>query len=94
MFSFVFNLIFTTASSDETTLKLIVGSPLVPAIFLAIAVKFCPESPRYYMMPNSPRYNSQKAYLVLRNVRNTEVCFTIELLSIAPDRILRRRRPG
>lgn len=70
---FAFNLIFTTANSDRLTLGLIQGAPMVPALALLItSVMFCPESPRYHLL-KGPNYSPEKAYQMLRRVRNTEV---------------------
>lgn len=74
MLGFAFNLLFTTASDDRLTLRLIQGAPLVPALMLFImTLWFCPESPRYYLQ-KGPNYSPEKAYKVLRQLRNTEVC--------------------
>lgn len=73
MMGFAFNLIFTTANSDRLTLGLIQGAPMVPALALLVtSVMFCPESPRYHLL-KGPNYSPEKAYQMLRRVRNTEV---------------------
>lgn len=69
---FAFNLIFYKAANEWVALRLILGAPLVPSIFLMIGLWFCPESPRYYMR-KSTRYDPQKAYDILRGLRKTEV---------------------
>lgn len=73
MIGFVFNLIFTSAKSDSTTVRLILGAPMVPSLMLLVGLYFCPESPRYYMRPRSLNYNPAKAYKILRRLRKTEV---------------------
>ena len=73
MMGFAFNLIFTTARTDRTTLALIQGAPIVPALALLIMAScLCPESPRYHLM-RGPNYGVEKAYRALQRVRNTEV---------------------
>lgn len=73
MLGFAFNLLFTTAPSDRITLGLIQGAPLVPALLLlAMVLFFCPESPRYHLQ-KGPNYNPEKAYHILRQLRNTEL---------------------
>ncbi|KAK2590741.1 hypothetical protein QQS21_011573 [Conoideocrella luteorostrata] len=73
MISFAFNLLFTRASSTLTTFRLIQGAPLVPSLALLFMVMFvCPESPRYHLM-KGPNYSVDKAFRVLRRVRNTEL---------------------
>lgn len=75
MLGFAFNLLFTTASDKVTTLRLIQGAPLVPALLLfTMTVFFCPESPRYHLQ-KGPNYNPEKAYKILLQLRNTEVRF-------------------
>ncbi len=73
MMGFVFNIIFTTASSDTLTVQLILGAPFVPAVVLLVALWFCPESPRYYMRRRSQNYDPAKAYGLLLRLRSTEV---------------------
>lgn len=73
MLGFAFNLLFTTAPNDRITLGLIQGAPLVPALLLfTMALFFCPESPRYHLQ-KGPNYNPEKAYKILRQLRNTEL---------------------
>ncbi|KAK7397661.1 hypothetical protein QQX98_012972 [Neonectria punicea] len=73
MMGFAFNLIFTTAKSDRLTLGLIQGAPMVPALALLVtSVVFCPESPRYHLL-KGPNCSPEKAYQMLRRVRNTEI---------------------
>ncbi|KAI1099970.1 hypothetical protein F4804DRAFT_349004 [Jackrogersella minutella] len=73
MIGFGFNLIFFTTHNDELIVKLILGAPFVPAVFLMVGLYFCPESPRYYMRRRSSSYNPQKAYEVLQKLRKTEL---------------------
>ncbi|MBE3046348.1 MFS transporter [Candidatus Bathyarchaeota archaeon] len=74
--SSVFNLCFY-ASQDRPVmvLRLILGSPMVPAIMLAISLYFTPESPRFYLRPHRGNYNPEMAYRELQRLRNTEVGF-------------------
>ncbi|KFG82291.1 sugar transporter [Metarhizium anisopliae] len=73
MMSFVFNLIFTQATNPTTTFRLIQGAPLVPAFALLIMALFvCPESPRFHLL-KGPNYSVEKAYTVLKRVRNTKL---------------------
>ncbi|KAJ4862128.1 sugar transporter domain-containing protein [Trichoderma breve] len=73
MLGFAFNLIFTRAQSNETTLALINASPTVPSLVLfIIAMFFCPESPRFHLI-KGPNYDVQKAYTCMRRIRNTEL---------------------
>lgn len=73
MMGFAFNLIFTRAGEQLVTFRLIQGAPLVPAFALLIMALFvCPESPRYHLL-KGPNFSVEKAYLVLKKVRNTEV---------------------
>ncbi|KAI3321109.1 hypothetical protein HD806DRAFT_546901 [Xylariaceae sp. AK1471] len=72
---FAFNLIFYTAKDDSgwTTLRLILGAPFVPSIFLLISLYFCPESPRYYMRGRSAHFDPKKAYGILIRLRREEL---------------------
>lgn len=70
---FVFNLIFTTAKSDDTTAALILGAPCVPCVFLLIGLWFCPESPRWYMRQRSSHFNPSKGLEIMTKLRQTEV---------------------
>lgn len=73
MISFGLNLLFTLAANESTTFRLIQGAPVVPSLaLLCIAFFVCPESPRYHLM-KGPNYSVEKAYRVLRRVRNTEL---------------------
>lgn len=74
MVGFAFNLIFDTASNKRLTFQLMVGAPMVPALaLLVLVICFCEESPRYLMRVSSPRYDPQRAYEILKKLRNTEL---------------------
>ncbi|KAI0378902.1 hypothetical protein F5Y04DRAFT_136548 [Hypomontagnella monticulosa] len=74
MIGFAFNLIFYNTGGDKLlTLRLTLGAPFVPSIFLMIGLYFCPESPRYYMRRKTSSYNPQKAYEVLLRLRKTKL---------------------
>ncbi|OLN96088.1 putative polyol transporter 2-like protein 2 [Colletotrichum chlorophyti] len=76
MIGFGFNLVFDTtpASSKRLTFQLMVAAPMVPALALMVLVIwFCDESPRYLMRMSSPSYNPQRAYEILKKLRNTEL---------------------
>ncbi|KAH7024090.1 hypothetical protein EDB80DRAFT_699202 [Ilyonectria destructans] len=64
------------------TLQLILGAPLVPALLLFVAVCFCYESPRFYMRPNTPNFNLERAFNVLLAVRETRLQALRDLLLI------------
>lgn len=63
-------------------LQYILGAPLVPAVFLIIALCFCYESPRFYMRPGTPTYNLDRAYEILLKVRKTRVGVLPEMLDL------------
>ncbi|KAJ0168578.1 putative polyol transporter 2 [Colletotrichum tanaceti] len=76
MIGFAFNLMFDTTpdSNKRLTFQLMVAAPMVPALaLLAFVIWFCDESPRYLMRVSSPSYNPQRAYQILRRLRNTEL---------------------
>ncbi|KAI5918159.1 hypothetical protein F4810DRAFT_693549 [Camillea tinctor] len=75
MIGLAFNLIFYAAypSDDSTAVKLILGAPFVPSVFLLIGLYFCPESPRYYMRRKSLNFNPLKGYEVLLKLRKIEL---------------------
>ncbi|KEZ39179.1 hypothetical protein SAPIO_CDS9836 [Scedosporium apiospermum] len=68
-----FNLLFYLSPRPIVSLRLILASPMVPAIFLAISLIFTPESPRFYLRPQRGHYNPEKAYRELKRLRNTEL---------------------
>ncbi|KAM0456804.1 hypothetical protein ACHAPV_007095 [Trichoderma viride] len=73
MIGFAFNLLFTKAQTDRTTLALINAAPMVPSLaLLIIAIFFCPESPRYHLT-KGPNYDVQKAFISMTKLRNTEL---------------------
>ncbi|EHK23342.1 uncharacterized protein TRIVIDRAFT_133172, partial [Trichoderma virens Gv29-8] len=73
MLGFGFNLIFTTAQSNATTLALINAAPMAPSLVLfIIALFFCPESPRYHLT-KGPNYSVPKAFTCMAKIRNTEL---------------------
>ncbi|KAL7932499.1 MFS general substrate transporter [Trichoderma chlorosporum] len=73
MLGFAFNLIFTKAQSNATTLALINAAPMVPSLALfIIALFFCPESPRYHLT-KGPNYSVEKAYECMVKIRNTKL---------------------
>ncbi|KAH0439434.1 glycosyl hydrolase [Colletotrichum camelliae] len=74
MIGLAFNLIFDISDNKRLTFQLMVAAPLVPALaLLLLVIFFCDESPRYLMRVSSPRYNPQRAYQILRKLRNTEL---------------------
>ncbi|KAF9872822.1 hypothetical protein CkaCkLH20_09685 [Colletotrichum karsti] len=71
---FAFNLIFDTSGDKRLVFQLMVAAPLVPALaLLFLVIFFCDESPRYLMRMSSPSYNPQRAYEILKKLRNTEL---------------------
>ncbi|KAK7998335.1 putative phosphoprotein phosphatase X-1 [Apiospora arundinis] len=70
MIGLIFNLIFAACiQSDDVVLGLMLGSPVLPAALLLIALWSCPESPRYYMRVGSRNYSPRKAYDALASIR-------------------------
>lgn len=70
MVGLIFNLIFAACiQSDDVVLGLMLGSPVLPAALLLIALWSCPESPRYYMRVGSRNYSPRKAYNALASIR-------------------------
>ncbi|KAH8174787.1 sugar transporter domain-containing protein [Sarocladium implicatum] len=73
MMGFAFNLIFAQADTDSMTYHLINGAPFLPSlVLLGVVVFLCPESPRYHLM-KGPNYDPERAYAILRTLRNTEL---------------------
>lgn len=73
MLSFGFNLIFSRAPDEYNAYQYTNAAPFVPALLLfAVVVLLCPESPRYHLL-KGPNYSPQKAYQILRRLRNTEL---------------------
>ncbi|CAI4210954.1 unnamed protein product [Parascedosporium putredinis] len=56
-----FNLIFYKSPKPIISLRLILASPMVPAILLAISLYFTPESPRFYLRPHRGHYKPEIA---------------------------------
>lgn len=54
-------------------LQFILGAPIVPAVLFLIVVCFCYESPRFYMRPNTPNFDLNRAFKILLRVRQTRV---------------------
>jgi hypothetical protein len=78
MIGFAFNLLFTKAETDRTTLALINAAPMVPSlVLLIIALFFCPESPRYHLT-RGPNYDVKKAFISMSKLRNTEVNIVLD----------------
>lgn len=73
MVGFAANLILAKAGSERLVLQLILGAPAVPALLLLVSVAYCYESPRFYMRRGTPNYDPEKAWQILRHVRNTPV---------------------
>ncbi|KAF4958512.1 hypothetical protein FSARC_11013 [Fusarium sarcochroum] len=63
-------------------LQWIAAAPVVPSLFLFIAVCFCYESPRFYMRPGTPNYNLDRAFDILLQVRQTRLQATRDLFLI------------
>lgn len=88
-----FNLIFYLSPRPIISLRLILASPMVPALMLIVSLYFVPESPRFYLRPHRGNYNPEEAYRCLRRLRNTEVgffwCVTLlsflTVVSLAPS---------
>lgn len=73
MLGFAFNLIFAQAPTGSQTYHYINGAPFVPSlVLLGVVVFLCPESPRYHLM-KGPNYNPERAFQILRKLRNTEL---------------------
>lgn len=58
---------------SRLALRLILGAPAVPALFLLIAVAMCYESPRYYMRSETPGYSIDRAFQILLKIRSHRV---------------------
>ncbi|KAF3766505.1 MFS general substrate transporter [Cryphonectria parasitica EP155] len=59
--------------NQRNALRQILGAPFVPSIILLVALCWCIESPRYYMLPNTPRFNVLRAYEILLSARETQL---------------------
>jgi MFS family permease len=71
MLGFAANLVLSLAG-DATGWRLQLGAPMVPALALMIAIRWCPESPRWHMVNGEPE-DYRKAYEVFKKLRNTEL---------------------
>lgn len=58
---------------SRLALRLILGAPAAPALFLLIAVAMCYESPRYYMRSDTPGYSIDRAFQILLKIRSHRV---------------------
>ncbi|KAJ2897444.1 hypothetical protein MKZ38_004675 [Zalerion maritima] len=67
MLSFAVNLLFSLAPDPVMAARLILASPMVPALILAVTIPFCPESPRYYLRRGREDY--LKAYESLKRLQ-------------------------
>jgi hypothetical protein len=56
-------------NDSRLALRLILGAPVVPAVFLLIAVTMCYESPRYYMRSDTPGFSVDRAFQILLKIR-------------------------
>ncbi|EKJ75378.1 hypothetical protein NXS19_013196 [Fusarium pseudograminearum] len=63
-------------------LQWIAAAPAVPSLLLFIAVCYCYESPRFYMRPDSPNYDLDRAFKILLQVRKTRLQATRDLFLI------------
>ncbi|KAI1019298.1 hypothetical protein LB503_009206 [Fusarium chuoi] len=59
---------------SRLALRLILGAPAVPALFLLIAVAMCYESPRYYMRSETPGHSIDRAFQILLKIRSHRPC--------------------
>ncbi|KAF7555358.1 hypothetical protein G7Z17_g2227 [Cylindrodendrum hubeiense] len=75
---------FPDATNDprRLTLQLILGAPVVPGLLLLVVVCFCYESPRFYMRPDTPNFNLERAFKILLAVRETRLQALRDLLLI------------
>ncbi|KAF5538019.1 myo-inositol transport ITR1 [Fusarium phyllophilum] len=92
-------------SRSRLALRLILGAPAVPALFLLIAVAMCYESPRYYMRSDTPGYSIDRAFQILLKIRSHRLLALRDLILIwwpnrpqttEPDResIMRTKQSG
>ncbi|KAF4946659.1 hypothetical protein FGADI_11007 [Fusarium gaditjirri] len=74
-------------NKSRLALRLILGAPAVPALFLLIAVAMCYESPRYYMRSDTPGYSIDRAFQILLKIRSHRLLALRDLILIWwPDR--------
>ncbi|KLO93135.1 sorbitol transporter [Fusarium fujikuroi] len=69
-------------SRSRLALRLILGAPAVPALFLLIAVAMCYESPRYYMRSDTPGYSIDRAFQILLKIRSHRLLALRDLILI------------
>ncbi|KAL3600120.1 hypothetical protein FPOAC2_04351 [Fusarium poae] len=67
---------------SRLALRLILGAPAVPALFLIFAVAMCYESPRYYMRSDTPGYNIDRAFSILLKIRSHRLLALRDLILI------------
>ncbi|KAL5613991.1 hypothetical protein FOVSG1_003054 [Fusarium oxysporum f. sp. vasinfectum] len=67
---------------SRLALRLILGAPAVPAIFLLIAVAMCYESPRYYMRSDTPGYSIDRTFQILLKIRSHRLLALRDLILI------------
>lgn len=58
-------------------LQWIAAAPAIPSLLLFIAVCYCYESPRFYMRPDSPNYDLDRAFKILLQVRKTRASLAV-----------------
>ncbi|CAF3453917.1 unnamed protein product [Fusarium graminearum] len=58
-------------------LQWIAAVPAIPPLLLFIAVCYCYESPRFYMRPDSPNYDLDRAFKILLQLQATRDLFLI-----------------
>ncbi|KAF5643157.1 myo-inositol transport ITR1 [Fusarium sp. NRRL 52700] len=77
-------------SRSRLALRLILGAPAVPALFLLVAVAMCYESPRYYMRSDTPGYSIDRAFQILLKIRSHRLLALRDLILIWwPSRLQR-----
>ncbi|CZS73907.1 unnamed protein product [Fusarium graminearum] len=59
-------------------LQWIAAVPAIPPLLLFIAVCYCYESPRFYMRPDSPNYDLDRAFKILLQVRKTRASLALQ----------------
>ncbi|EWG53218.1 hypothetical protein FVEG_11693 [Fusarium verticillioides 7600] len=67
---------------SRLALRLILGAPAAPALFLLIAVAMCYESPRYYMRSDTPGYSIDRAFQILLKIRSHRLLALRDLILI------------
>ncbi|EGU72637.1 hypothetical protein FOXB_16854 [Fusarium oxysporum f. sp. conglutinans Fo5176] len=69
-------------NDSRLALRLILGGPAVPALFLLIAVAMCYESPRYYMRSDAPGFSIDRAFQILLKIRAHRLLAVRDLILI------------